>query len=240
MYYVMDFEFKQPVIISKNPTIVYGFQLTSTLPIGKTYAERVNYDCLVNDNKEYISSLISSFVAKCSKYFSKPLDADKLLSRLIHSDYAVNEEVHCDEADVGLIYEWKYTPYRIIISGTEFKIEWCIDEIENKCVIEFENDDVPSVVEAIPIKNDEQDASLQTVNETDEGPPEVQLTEANIPVADDATPVSIKMNVKNEDYKRLKKAQLKVELAKFKAERAYAKYIERWGYLSEDSGSESE
>lgn len=260
-----SFEFKQPIIVSKTPSIIYAFQLLETVSIDKTYSEKVDYSVIVNDNIAFVSSLIGSFCQKCSKYFSRPLDANRLLSRLVHSDYAVNVENE-DDADAHsepVIYEWKYTPYRIIISGTELKVEWCIDQIEIKCMIDIHVDDDHN----IEINSNNIDASLNHVNEVVtervggvvteiinvdevkkeeakeveiEEPPEVQLGEVNIPVSEDSTPIAVKVSGRTEDYKRLRKAQLRVEMAKFKAERAYAKYVERWGYLSEDSGSDSE
>jgi hypothetical protein len=99
-----------------------------------------------------------------------------------------------------------------------------------------DNDELPvedeNVKEVLP--------EVNVVEEKDEEPPVVQLGEVNIPVSEDSTPVTIKFDVRKDEYKRLKKAQLRVEMARFKAERAYARYIERWGYLSEDSGSDSE
>ncbi len=248
------FEFKQPIIISKTPSITYAFQLSDTHSITKTYNEKVDYSIIVNENKDFVYSLIESFSNKCSKFFSKPLDIYRLLSRLAHSDYAVNMDENGDCSE-PIIYEWKYTPYRIVISGTEFKIEWCVDQVEIKCIIDISGEDeinelqntkncidvvvkdadvVTNVDTAIEVKNNMKESS------TFEEPPEVQLSEVNIPVSDDSTPISIKIDGRTEDYKRLKKAQLRVEMAKFKAERAYAKYVERWGYLSEDSGSDSE
>ncbi len=253
----LEFEFKQPIIVSKSPSVIYAFQLSNTHSIDKTYNEKLDYSIIVNENNVFISSLISSFCQKCSKYFSKPLDANRLLSRLVHSDYSVNAEEINDFSSEPVIYEWKYTPYRIIISGIEFKIEWCIDQVEIKCLIDIplensiygsdNNDFINS--SAIETNNTElcvtNTGKVESVrmdkNELNiEEPPEVQLEEANIPVSDDSAPISIKMDGRSEDYKRLKKAQLRAEMAKFKAESAYAKYVQRWGYLSEDSGSDSE
>jgi hypothetical protein len=230
MIYKMDFEYKAPSIISKTPTTVYAFQLNNTYPIQLTYANKPDYDQLISDNNEYIKLLLTSFTSKCSKYFSKPLEVDKLLSRLSHKDYSINtldEGSYTDTASVApVIYEWRYTPYRLLISGTEFVIEWCIDQIETKCVIDLFEDQTDNLIE------DKADIQLED--------PLVQLSEINIPVAPDSTPITININSKDFDLKKVKKAQLRVELAKFKAERAYEKYIERWGYLSDDSGSDSD
>jgi hypothetical protein len=250
------FEFKQPIFISKSPSLTYAFQLLETQSIDKTYSEKIDYSIIVNDNIDYISSLIGSFCEKCSKYFSRPLDANRLLSRLVHSDYAINVENE-EGGDVNLepvIYEWKYTPYRIIISGTEFKIEWCVDQVEINYLMDIPGDDEISkneerVGDVLNSINDITSSSIinsNKVNQTDlneaefEEPPEVQLGEVDIPVSEDSTPIAIKVSGRSEDYKRLKKAQLRVEMAKFKVDRAYAKYVQRWGYLSEDSGSDSE
>ena len=248
------FEFKQPIIVSKTPSLTYAFQLSETVSIEKTYSERFDYSIIVSDNIEYISSLIGSFCQKCSKYFSRPLDVNRLLSRLVHSDYAVNSEDGDDSNSEPVIYEWKYTPYRIIISGIESKIEWCVDQVEIKCVMDIAGDDETDfsgnmVSDIINTINDLVNVSTLSLNEANnvktntiefEEPPEVQLGETDIPVSEDSTPIAIKVSGRSEDYKRLKKAQLKVEMAKFKVEQAYAKYVKRWGYLSEDSGSDSE
>jgi hypothetical protein len=248
------FEFKQPIFISKTPSLTYAFQLLETQSLDKTYAEKVDYSVIVNDNIEYISSLIGSFCEKCSKYFSRPLDANRLLSRLVHSDYAINSEDGSDVNSDPVIYEWKYTPYRIIISGTEFKIEWCVDQVEINCLIDISTDNESDVSgdivsDILNTANIVSDTSIINANQKTadileksefEEPPEVQLGEADIPVSEDSTPIAIKVSGRSEDYKRLKKAQLRVEMAKFKVERAYVKYVERWGYLSEDSGSDSE
>lgn len=240
------FEFKQPIIISKSPIIVYAFQLINTCSIDKTYSDKVDYETIVNDNKEFIFSLVGSFCEKCSKYFSRPLDIDRLLSRLVHSDYTVNAESGDDATSEPVIYEWKYTPYRIIISGTELKVEWCLDQVEIKCLIDISADETDAVnvttneLTTISLNREENNGDMASFEKNDEVPPDVQLAEVNIPVSEDSTPIAIKMDGRSEDYKHLKKAQLRVEMAKFKAERAYAKYVERWGYLSEDSGSESE
>jgi hypothetical protein len=227
----MDFEYKTPIIISKTPTTIYAFQLINTCPISLTYHTKPEYDQLISDNTDYIKSLLSSFTLKCSKYFSKPLELDKLLSRLSHKDYSINlldQESISDNSSVApVIYEWRYTPYRLLISGIEFVIEWCIDQIETKCIIDVFEDKLDNVIEVLNIDNEVDD-------------PLVQLSEINIPVAPDSTPISINVNSKDFDLKKVKKAQLRVELAKFKAERAYEKYIQRWGYLSDDSGSNSD
>jgi hypothetical protein len=250
------FEFKQPIIVSKTPSITYAFPLLETQSINNTYSEKVDYSIIVNDNKEFISSLIGLFCEKCSKYFSRPLDANRLLSRLVHSDYAVNieNEGGIDANSEPVIYEWKYTPYRIIISGTEFKIEWCVEQIEIKCIIDIHADDVNEVYEnnmsvnaadisLNALTTEENINELKTKNmaaDNFDEVPDVQLKETDVPVSEDSTPIAIKIYGRSEDYKRLKKAQLRVEMAKFKAELAYTKYVQRWGYLSEDSGSDSE
>jgi hypothetical protein len=236
----MEFEFKPPTIISKTPVIVYAFQLSHTLSIEASHNERFSYEELINQNYEFISNLVKLFSEKCSKYFSKPLDATKLLSRLVHEDYAINVDV-LDENEDGMIYEWKYTPYRIVISGTEFKIQWCIDQIQVKCVIEMDSDEIDGSSNAVNMESISENINEMKIDSGNEDePPMVQLSEVDIPVAEDKTPVTIKFDSRKEDFKRLKKAQLRVKMARFKVERAYAKYIERWGYLSEDSGSESE
>lgn len=236
--YKMDinaFEFKAPIIISKSP-MKYAFQLIKTCPITNTYNTIVSFDQIATENSDYIDKLAAEFCNKCSKYFSKPLESGKLISRLTHDKFSVNsieeDGIPSEDSD-PVIYQWSYSPYRIIISGTEFIIEWCLDQIEIKCSI-----DIPDFTDSVPL------VQLSESQAVEADPPCEQLMEEdNIPVCEDNNPVVInisKNDMKESDIKKLKKAQLRVKLAKFKAEMAYEKYIQKWGYLSEDSGSESD
>jgi hypothetical protein len=235
-----DFEFKSPIIISKSP-MKYAFQLLQTHPIVNTYNSIVGFDIIQEENHDEIKRLVDLFCNKCSKYFSKPLDSNRFISRLTHIQFSVNAITDDNEMPDGnldnepVIYEWSYSPYRIIISGTEFIIEWCLDQIEVKCSI-----DIPDFIDTGASEPVVQLGENEVIG-SQEGE---LLEEDNIPVAEDNNPVIININEgeiqRDVDNKKLKKAQLKVKMAKFKAERAYEKYIQKWGYLSEDSGSETD
>jgi hypothetical protein len=234
------FEFKAPIIISKSP-MKYAFQLIKTCPVANTYNTIVSFDQIATENSDYIDKLAAEFCNKCSKYFSKQLESGKLISRLTHDKFSVNsieeDGVSSEDSD-PVIYQWSYSPYRIIISGTEFIIEWCLDQIEIKCSI-----DIPDFIDSVPLVqlSDANGDENDSVSLFQGG--EQLIEENNIPVSEDNNPVVInisKADMKESDIKKLKKAQLRVKLAKFKAEMAYEKYIQKWGYLSEDSGSESD
>ena len=249
-----DFEFKAPIIVSKSP-MKYAFQLLQTHPVPNTYNNIVSFQTIQEENLDSIKNLIEVFCTKCSKYFSKPLEANKLISRLTHTQFSVNAIANEDETeeshDEPVIYQWSYSPYRIIISGSEFIVEWCVDQIEIKCSIDIpdfiDNESSEPVVQLadheVACAGNTEEAGCAGDTE-DKGIESELLEEDNIPVAEDDNPVVININQtdteRDMDIKKLKKAQLKVKMAKFKAERAYEKYIQKWGYLSEDSGSETD
>ena len=228
----MEIDFKTPSMISKA---VYAFQIIN-ISESIAYDNSVSYSTLQDEHIIYIKTLISVFCNKCSKYFSKRLEEDKLLSRLTHNSFAVNElEKDDSKSDNGFISQWKYTPYRIIISGTQFTIEWCVDEIEQKCIIDIPDEDIIVNEQAVAtVDNTVEHVSVEEGESADDlFEPLVQLSENDIPVSEPETSDA-------DLLKRLKKARLRVKIAKFKAEQAYEKYVQRWGYLSEDSGSDSD
>ena len=259
------FEFKAPIIVSKSP-ITYEFLLLNTHAAPIIYNEHMLVDNIISDNIDFIKELLDTFSAKCSKYFSKPLITDILLPRLKHKEYTINE-ADKEGADEPVIYEWRYTPYKIHISGTEFSLFWCIDELETKCVMDITTDEahvpepepeptvlplepepepqvpesamvsqiVPSALEpALP----EEDIHVNNPAPDEEEDLLVQLTSDNIPVGEGT--VTIYKDEQEEDLKSLSKIRLRAKIARFKMEREYEKYIKKWGYLSEDSGSDSD
>jgi hypothetical protein len=268
------FEFKAPIIVSKSP-VTYEFLLLNTHAAPIIYNDYMLVDNIISDNIEFIKELLDTFSAKCSKYFSKPLLTDILLPRLKHKEYTINE-ADKEGADEPVIYEWRYTPYKIHISGTEFSLFWCIDELETKCVMDITTDEVqvsepallePSVVsQIVPLTPEPaslesaslESASLESASPEPQPEPQVptevihvnnpasdeeddllvQLTSDNIPVGEGT--VTIYKDEQEEDLKSLSKSRLRAKIARFKMEREYEKYIKKWGYLSEDSGSDSD
>ena len=264
----IEFDFNGPTIISKSP-VTYEFTLTTTTPAPLLYSSYSgNHDTLICDNIDFIKNLINVFSRKCSKFFSKPLSIDLLLPRLKHKDYVVNE-IEKNKTDQGeeneleepIIYEWRYTPYKIQISGTEFTLFWCVDEIESKCVIDIDStihgDNIENSDDVVQLNNDVVDGGGEkevlsdidgAANNIKEHPvdeagwggeePLVQLSPDNIPVGEGN--ITLQTDEREEDMKQLTKARLRVKIARFKMEREYERYIQKWGYLSEDSGSDSD
>jgi hypothetical protein len=73
----------------------------------------------VGENSDKLDMFIYTFLEKASSYFSKPLDKDLFLQRLVH-------EYSTGEYDIGAVAvkQFSWIPVRILFYPTRYEIHW--------------------------------------------------------------------------------------------------------------------
>lgn len=205
---------KEPLIISseEKPTIIDAISTTN--------------------GQEFVKLFAETFASTCSKFFPKPLVAEKLIPKLNHIIKTIDEEHHGD----GIIM-WHFLPISICVSGISLEVYWKV--IKTTSVIDWEEPEPEAEVEA----------AIETA-ELVEQPPTSQVSEDLQEVVTDdiiATgedkPQFIlgpSAATKEKDKKKLREAKLQVELARFRAARAYEKYVAKYGDDLSDTETEAE
>jgi hypothetical protein len=234
-------KFSQPQYIQgadKKP--VYVFNVNSETPFIHSNEEQPNIENVLaeGDGKQYVINLYSEFATSCSKFFPRPLTVERIAARTSH----VIKTIQDDEMDNGFIV-WHMSPLSVCVSGTQINIYWMLTKTCS--VIDF--DDEEDKDEHAPVEVPLVQLPMTSLSLNDSSPAITKLKDElvaldDIPVCTASentfvlkSPASSTAS-KGKVTKKLREARLQVKLAKFRAARAYEKYVNKYG----DDLSESE
>ena len=235
-------KFSQPQYIQgadKKP--VYVFNVQTDEPLICSTEQQPNIDKVISEEsgESYVNELYNDFITNCSKFFPRPLTIERVKSRTVH----IVKTIHDDEVVDGIIV-WHMTPISICVSGTQIQVYW---KITKTCaIIDFE-DDIPATTTAAAIKAP--DVQLPITMNTlslNEKPKDELVALDDIPSTACEEPTFVlkshaSSTASNDKVtKKLREARLQVKLAKFRAARAYEKYVNKYGDDLSESDTDTE
>jgi hypothetical protein len=238
------FTFSSPQYIqTKDKKPAYHFSITNKEPLVVSSEKTPDLSSTLasTDGVEFIKSFTELFASQCSKFFPKPLSAERLAPKLTHIIKTI-DDAHEGEG----VVMWHLLPESICVSGISLQVYWKVIKTTSVIQWEAEEEEIPPEPEpepepevqaevAVASTNIQQAEGLQEVgtddieNTTGEGKPEFILGPSAA--------------AKEKDKKKLREAKLQVELARFRAARAYEKYVAKYGDDLSDTdtgGEESE
>ena len=240
----MDLEFSAPQYIqTKDKKPAYHFIISSEDPVIYSSEKQPELSELLTSSGcvEFLKNFTLAFATKCSKYFPKPLVAERIIGKLSH----VIKTIDATHEGEGII-NWYFIPMSICVSGTIIEVNWKL--IKTTTVISWQDEEeavpepepepesqpeIPTCQEVEGVKQEEvKQEDLQEVgtedieNTTGDGKPEFILGPSAA--------------AKDKEKKKLREAKLQVELARFRAARAYEKYIAKYGDDLSDTETEAE
>ena len=213
---------KEPLVISSEKTPDLGSTLTSTEGI------------------DFIKSFTELFASQCSKFFPKPLVAERLAPKLTHIIKTI-DDAHDGEG----VVMWHLLPESICVSGISLQVYWKI--IKTTSVIQWEVEEQEEEVqeEKEKAKEDKEEVPDSVPEAEDDNALKEVNTDAMNTTGEDKTEFILGPSAatKEKEKKKLREAKLQVELARFRAARAYEKYVAKYGDDLSDTdtgGEESE
>ncbi len=172
-------------------------------------------------NHDYLNDMYLAFLKVHASRFAKPYTPAQLIKVTTHT-YNLTTETNPDDE-----YIFTLMPSKINIIGNTFTIIWTVHAEEIK--IDFDELDIGS---------EEEEEILEEID-----------VSRSCPIVNSATGddfLRLNSTEQDRDIQILHKAKLKARLAKYKAEKALAKYISKYGKIddelidSDDSDSESD
>jgi hypothetical protein len=201
---------------------------------------------MTDDSRSFVNDLCEAFVKSCSKYFpGKKLSVAIVKSKLKHVIQTTRTNDTNSNFEGFLI--WQVSPLAMVVSGTEIHVHWEQTKVHMEISL---GDDKEEAVEAT--KPVEEPLVQLTLNEAVSENRQVAIEEEvaavsassdelivvdDIPLAQDqvvhvmspAGPTSSTAAAREKAGKKLREARLQVQLAKFRAARAYEKYVAKYG-----------
>jgi hypothetical protein len=231
----MDIQFSAPQYIqTKDKKPAYHFVVSVKDSIIHSSQEQPTLsDILTSINGiDFLKNFASVFASTCSKYFPKPLVAEKLGPKFSHIINAIDDTHEGD----GIV-QWYFTPLSLCVSGTTMEIKWKL--VKTTSVISWQEED-ETEAEVVPETSHEEEVHAAAEPESKQDLQEV-VSDDIIPATGDNKPEFIlgpSAAAKDKDKKKLREAKLQVELARFRAARAYEKYIAKYGDDLSDTDTE--
>jgi hypothetical protein len=162
-------------------------------------------------NHDYLNDMYSAFLKTHGSRFAKPYTPAHLIKVTQHTYNLLNDINHDDE------YIFTLIPSKINIIANIFKIIWTVNAQEIK--IDFnDSEDEESIRDPLGVAGDleEVDVSINVESGTDDDFLRLNSTEHD------------------RDAQNVLKARLKARLARYKAEKAMARYISKYGKIDDD------
>lgn len=155
----------------------------------------------------YLLGLYSAFLNIHGKRFAKPYTPTQLIKITRHIT-TLKEKVDDEDEE----YEWTLMPHSLAVKNGAFELNWRASPHALKIELGDQGEEIPAVV-APAI----QEVEIETVAE-DTSNSFLRLTS----------------NSQLRDKRLLEEARIRAKWAQYKAERAIAKYVERYGELDEE------
>jgi hypothetical protein len=231
----MELEFSAPQYIqTKDKKPAYHFTISSEDPVIYSSEKQPELSELLTSSGcvEFLKNFTLAFATKCSKYFPKPLVAERIIGKLSHVIKTI-DDTHEGEG----IINWYFIPISICVSGTIIEVNWKL--IKTTTVISWQDEE-----EAVPVPEPEPETpTCQEASEVKQDELQEVKTDDIENTTGDDTPSFIlgpSAAAKDKEKKKLREAKLQVELARFRAARAYEKYIAKYGDDLSDTETEAE
>jgi hypothetical protein len=210
------------------------------------------------NNRNFIVDLCNEFVKSCSKYFPNgKLTVERVKAKLKHIIKTTRETQKPDDFE-GIIV-WQLLPLVIVVSGIQIQVYWELVKTYMEMTLDDDEGEIAKAVEEplvqLSLTNDLVDGGLEGKGHVEIGVVADVVSQAPIDeiiaVDDiagstgDAIDTMLLNNkksstaTKDKASKKLREARLQVQLAKFRAARAYEKYVAKYGDDLSDTDGET-
>ena len=207
-------------------TQYYSFNIDSYNPYPETLTGTIDIfneleSPAIEIQSDFLNEMYSAFLKTHGSRFAKPYTPSQLINVTKHS-YNLYTKNHIEQFIFQLI------PSKLNIIGNTFTLYWNV--IAHDITIDFEEEE-EEVKEESGLSNE-----IRELEEVD--------VSSNVQSVDDF--LRLNSTEQDRDTQNLLKAKLKARLARYKAEKALAKYISKYGKVddelldSDDSDSESD
>ncbi len=183
----------------------------------------------ITDNKDWYMDILRGFVSVANQSFNKSYSADTLAKHIKHSGISNNT--------INVPTAIEYKPKLIMLADSSFTIVWTVQKEEKIDVPDLET--VTNTIAEVSITEDK---PSQTAIESSTSSGLDELDADSLPAAEpmDFSPAAGGAGVRSshrsshnhsrqEDKRKIHEAHLRLKLAQYKAEKAIAKYIEKYG-----------
>lgn len=241
------FSFKKPVQ-SRAPNAsgvmqpVYTFSVTKAEGLTgeyeyKTVPLKHLTDTLFVEHPNWLLGFVEAFLQETRSYFAKPYSSTVVLK---HLDHKVTLDSSCTEEDESVVTR-TYIPTAVVVAQGRFHLEWTVHQetIAIQIPDEDENEEVMLTVT-------QRDLLGLTPTVHPPAPPRssneiiTDVDTNSLPFDPSSDVLDLRTNDQQSLYKRkVKEAHLRAKLAQYKAERALAKYIDKYGDALSDTSGDS-
>lgn len=184
----------------------------------------------INDNKDWYIDILRGFVSVANQSFNKSYSADALAKHIKHSGIS-NTTINVPTAI-------EYKPKLIMLAESSFTLVWTVQKEEKIDVPDLEAVTnilaEVSVIEEKPSENAVESSSSSGLDELDaDSLPAAEPIDfgsaAGGAGAESGSHRTSYNHSRQEDKRKIHEAHLRLKLAQYKAEKAIAKYIEKYG-----------
>lgn len=165
----------------------------------------------------YLLGMYSHFLNVHGKRFAKPYTPTQLIKVTTHNI----ETEGCHDNDE---YEWTLVPLHLDVKNGAFCLFWKAQARQIKIELGVEEE------EAAPIATDDKSPASEIMEVGVDALPPIE-TESNL--------LRLTSDIQLRDKKIVHEARIRAKWAQYKAEKAIAKYLQRYGELDEDLLSDS-
>jgi hypothetical protein len=199
---------------------------------------------LLKESPQWLETFINSFLQSTKTYFAKPYSSAMILKHITHRVVFDNS---CSEGEGAVMRT--YTPTAIVIVQGRFTLEWKVSQ--ETIAIQIPDEDEEEEEEVMLTATQKSLLGLTTPAPLFSSPP-ASATAApprvvnevvavvDVPFTSNTEVLDLRTNEHQAFYKRkVKEANLRAKLAQYKAERALAKYMDKYGDTLSDSSDGS-
>jgi hypothetical protein len=190
---------------------------------------------LLAESPQWLETFVGSFLQSTKAYFAKPYSSAVILKHLTHR---VTFDNSCSVGEGGVMRT--YTPTAIVIVQGRFTVEWKVTQETIAIQIPDEDEEEEEVMLTATQKSllglgSGHAAATEPRNEI-----VAVMDTASLPFTSNTEVLDLRTNEHQAFYKRkVKEANLRAKLAQYKAERALAKYMDKYGDTLSDSSDGS-
>lgn len=242
----LTFTFKKPVQ-SRAADASGALRPVYTFAIAAATALSALYDCdstanpqeflthvLLAENPSWLPQFVEAFLQSAKPYFAKPYSSTLVLKHLTHR-VVLDDSCAGAEGSVARTY----TPTAIVIAQGRFVVEWTVAQESIAIQIPDEDEEEEEVMltatqkELLGLAPAKATDAANTIVATD-------LDTNSLPLYSSSEVLDLRTDEQQAFYKRkVKEAHLRAKLAQYKAERALAKYMDKYGDTLSDTSDES-
>lgn len=205
---------------------------------------------LLKESPQWLETFVNSFLQSTKTYFAKPYSSATVLKHMTHRVVFDNS---CSVGEDAVMRT--YTPTAIVIVQGRFTLEWKVSQ--ETIAIQIPDEDEEEEEEVMLTATQKSLLGLTTPASlfssplfsapapapVPAAPPRVTnevVAVVDVPFTSNTEVLDLRTNEHQEFYKRkVKEANLRAKLAQYKAERALAKYMDKYGDTLSDSSDGS-